>query len=310
MAWLDQFLLKLENPLSKVFVPGFKGVPLWDVLKFMYLEVQRDSIQIRAASIAFNTFLSLFPSIIIFFEMVSLIPIDTLETTLFSLLGDMLPRSAYFFIVDSIREVNERNPHTGVISLGFILAFFFASNGVNSMLQAFRKHADLIEKQRGFIRQRLVAIFVTFLLILVVVFSLIGVIGGQLLINRLIDDMLYLTSRFSISAVIVLKWLMSFILIFNAVSVIYYFAPAIKDKWSYFSPGSILATILCIITSLLFNWYINSFGKYSLLYGSIGTAIVLMLWIYLNAMIVIIGFELNLGIDVNKHKINIIDESL
>lgn len=305
MSWLDPHLLKLKNPLSKIFVPGFKGVPLWDVLQFVYLEVRRDSIQVRAGSIAFNTFLSLFPTIIIFLHIISLIPLETLGPTLFELLKDMVPRSAYFFIVDAIEEVRLRNTQSGVISVGVVLAFFFASNGVNAFLQTFRKRKVLIKKQRNFIRQRLLAFMITLLLISVVLFSLIGVIGGQFLINHAILTTLEFTSTLGVIAAVLLKWFMSFILILNAVSILYYFAPAIKDRWSYFSPGSLLATILCIFTSLLFNWYINSFGRYSLLYGSIGTALVLMLWIYVNAMIVIIGFELNLGIDVSQHKINI-----
>lgn len=305
MSWLDRYLLQFKQPLSKVIAPGFKGVPLWEVLEFVYLEVQRDSIQIRAASIAFNTFLSLFPTIIIFFHLLSFVPFDTLEATLFDLLNDILPRSAYYFVVDSINEVNQRNTSTHLISFGFILSFFFASNSVNALLMAFRKRTHLIESQRGFIGQRLVAFLITFLLIIVVFFSLAGVITGQVFINNLMEHTPQLNSGFNYWSVVLLKWLMSFILAFNAISVIYYFAPAIKDRWSYFSPGSILATVLCITTTLLFNWYINSFGRYSLLYGSIGTVIVLMLWIYVNAMILIIGFELNLGIDVNKHKINI-----
>lgn len=304
MAWLERYLLKLEVPLSRIVIPGFQGVPLWDVLRFVYLETQRDSIQVRAASVAFNTFLSLFPSIIVFFQLVSFVPLETLETTFFDLLEELFPRSAYFFITDTIKEVIELNAAKGYISIGFILAFYFASNGISSLLTTFQKRTTLIERRRSFVRQRLVAFMITFLLLIIIIVSIVGIIGGQIFINRLLDDWLNLKSGWIYWSVIVLKWGMTFGLIFNAVSIIYYFAPAIKNKWSYFSPGSLLATILCIITTLIFNWYINSFGQYSLLYGSIGTAIVLMLWIYFNAMIVVIGFELNLGIDVHKHKID------
>ena len=103
-----------------------------------------------------------------------------------------------------------------------------------------------------------------------------------------------------------LKWVVTFFLILNLISIIYYFTPAVKDKWSYFSPGSILATLMFVSTSLLFSFYINNFGKYSLLYGYVGTVMVLLIWIYLNALILIIGFEMNLGIDVTQKKLRVI----
>jgi len=304
MAWLERYLLKLEVPLSRLVIPGFQGVPLWDVLRFVYLETQRDSIQVRAASVAFNTFLSLFPSIIVFFQVISFVPLGTLETTFFDLLEEVFPRSAYFFITDTIKEIIELNASGGQISIGFILAFYFASNGISSLLTTFQKRTALIKRRRSFIRQKMLAFMITFMLLLIIIVSIAGIIGGQIFINSLLDDTLHLRTGWIYWSVIVLKWVMTFGLIFNAVSIIYYFAPAIKNKWSYFSPGSLLATIMCITTTLVFNWYINTFGQYSLLYGSVGTAIVLMLWIYFNSMIVVIGFELNLGIDVSKHKID------
>jgi len=304
MAWLERYILKLEVPLSRLVIPGFQGVPLWDVLRFVYLETQQDSIQVRAASVAFNTFLSLFPSIIVFFQVISFVPLSTLETTFFDLLEEVFPRSAYFFITDTIKEIIELNASGGHISIGFILAFYFASNGISSLLTTFQKRTALIERRRSFIRQKMVAFMITFMLLVIIIVSITGIIGGQIFINSLLDDTLHLRTGWIYWSVIVLKWVMTFGLIFNAVSIIYYFAPAIKNKWSYFSPGSLLVTVLCIITTLVFNWYINTFGQYSLLYGSVGTAIVLMLWIYFNSMIVVIGFELNLGIDVSKHKID------
>ncbi len=301
-----QLAQRLDWIAHHVSFPGFKGVPLMDVLRFVYAEILRDSLQIRSASIAFNVFLSLFPSIIIFFQIMSLVPVDTLNTTWFDFLEDILPRSAYYFVVDTIEEVLNRSNSPGVISIGFVLALFFASNGVSSLMTAFRKHRNLIAKQRSFISQRFIAFWLTLLLASVIIITLASVIAGQYFIHLGLD--LLELSGFYFSIIWILKWVATFLLVLNTISIIYYFAPAVKNKWSYFSPGSILATFLCIISSLGFRWYINTFGKYSLLYGYIGTVMVLLLWLYVNAMVIIIGFEMNLGIDINQKKLELIDD--
>ncbi len=309
---MNNFLKKWFNgPLGTKFhwlvfhlsIPGFKGVPLFDVVRFIVLEMKRDSLHTRAASIAFNTFLSFLPTIIFFFSLMSFFHLETIENTLFEFLRDILPRSAYYFVTDTIREVTERNPSTSSISLIFLLSFFFASNGVISLMTAFEKRPGLIDKRRSFLRKRGMAVFLTILLALVVIITLIAIIAGQYFINQGLE-FLAIGSKWAYFPILLLKWLLTFLLVLNSISILYYFAPAVTSKWSYFSPGSILATILCITTSQLFSLYVKYFGTYSLLYGYVGTILILMLWLYFNAIVVIIGFEMNLGIDVNKHKIN------
>ena len=307
IVFSDNILIQKTIGLLKSFsLPGFKSVSLFEVGKFVYFETLRDSIHIRAESIAFNVFLSFFPTIIFFFELTSLLPIQTLDSTLFDFLRDILPRSAYFFITDSIKQITELNPKGNSVSLIFLLSIFFASNGVNSLMTAFRKRPNLIERQRNFLRQRGIAILLTILLAIVVIITLTIIITGQIYLNK---SLLFFGIEKGLSYFIIqfLKWVMIFFLILNFISILYYFTPAVKDKWSYFSPGSIFATFLCIATSVLFSFYINNFGKYSLLYGYVGTIMVLMVWIYLNALIIIIGFEMNLGIDIGKRgKIEVI----
>ncbi len=302
----NPIIQKLLGIFLNFSLPGFKKVPLFEVGRFVYLETLRDSIHTRAASIAFNVFLSFFPTIIFFFELTSLMPIQTLDTTLFEFLNDILPRSAYYFITDSIKQITELNPMRNSVSLIFLLSIFFASNGVNSLMTAFRKRPNLIERQRNFLRQRGIALLLTLLLAFVVIVTLTIIITGQIYLNK---ALLFFEIETGLSYFIIqfLKWVMIFFLILNFISIIYYFTPAVLDKWSYLSPGSILATVLCIATSVLFSFYINNFGKYSLLYGYVGTIMVLMIWIYLNALIIIIGFEMNLGIDIQTRNVKLPD---
>jgi len=92
------------------------------------------------------------------------------------------------------------------------------------------------------------------------------------------------------------KWLVILLLFFFAFAFLFYYAPARKTKFRFISAGGTLATILSILISVGFSFYINNFGKYNTLYGSIGTLIVVMLWFYFMALILLIGFELNVSI--------------
>lgn len=304
-SWLGK---KIQWLIFHLSIPGFQGVPLFEVIRFIILEMRRDSLHTRAASIGFSFFLSFLPAIIFFFSLMSFFHLNTLETTLFEFLKDIMPRSAYFFVTDTIAEVNDRNPSTSAISLLFLLSFIFASNGMLSLMIAFKKRPGLIDKQRGFFKVRGLAFFLTILLAFVFIITLAAIIAGQYFINQGLE-LLTLNSKWAYFPVLLLKWIMTFFLVLNSISILYYFAPAVTNKWSYLSPGSILATILCISTSQLFSLYVKYFGKYSLLYGYIGTVMILMLWLYFNAFVILIGFEMNLGIDVKKKEVLVPEEN-
>ena len=96
--------------------------------------------------------------------------------------------------------------------------------------------------------------------------------------------------------IMVLKWILIVTMLFFAISTLFYLVPARKKDFRFISPGSIVATMLFIITSLAFSAYVNNFGQYNKLYGSIGTLIVILIWFYLNSVALLVGFELNVSI--------------
>ncbi len=283
-------------------LPGFKGVPFGEVLRFVFIEVKRDHIQTRAASIAFNAFLSVFPTIIFIFQLLSVIEIEGMSSALYEFLQTNIPEQAYPFVEETIQNILARQTG-GKITLGFLLAIFFASNGMSSLMSAFRKEDDrLTPKKRNFITHRLTAIGLTLLLASVFLLTLAGIIAGGYSITQL-ANYLAINQGITYLFVLLLKTVLTFLLLLNSISLIYYFAPPVNDKWSYFSPGSIFTSITMILTSLLFSWYLNSFGQYNILYGSLGTIMITMIWMYINSMILLIGFEMNLGIQVNEQKL-------
>lgn len=280
-------------------LPGFRKVPLNRVLYFVFVEVRRDHIQTRAASIAFNFFLSLFPTIIFLSQLVSMIPLDSVLPEVFEFLQVNLPDQAFPFVESTIQSILDRQDG-GKLTLGFLLAIFFASNGMSSLMSAFRKeNKKMTPKKRNFLNHRITAIWLTLLLAFIFILTVIAIIGGRYLIGQLAAE-LNVNQGFTYLLVLAVKSLLTFLLILNSVALIYYFAPPVNEKWSYFSPGSIFCSITMVLTSLLFSWYLNSFGQYSILYGSLGTMMITMIWLYINAMILLIGFEMNLGIQVNE----------
>jgi len=291
-------MLWILNKYFKFKLPGFRGVALSRVLYFVFIESRRDHIQTRASSIAFNVFLSLFPTVIFLFQLVSLIPMDSIAPTAFEFLQENLPNQAYPFVESMIQNVLDRQDG-GKLTLGFLLAIFFASNGMSSLMNAFSKEdRKLTPKRRNFLSHRFTAIGLTLLLALIFIITVICIIGGRFLIEHLAEQ-LGVNQGIAYLLVLLVKSILTFLLILNSISLIYYFAPPVVEKWNYFSPGSIFCSITMVLTSLLFSWYLNSFGQYNILYGSLGTMMITMIWIYINSMILLIGFEMNLGIQVN-----------
>jgi membrane protein len=176
----------------------------------------------------------------------------------------------------------------------FVATVIFSTNGIHAVIHAFVVSAHTF-KTRSWVNQRKIS--VVLLLIIIFMISIAGflVIFGKVAVNRLV--VLHIVKRhFVIIFLIFLKWILVVLLLFLAISFLYYFAPARKTGFKFFSPGSTLATLLFILTSLGFSAYVNNFGQYNNLYGSAGTLMVILIWLYLNSIAILIGFELNVSI--------------
>jgi membrane protein len=189
-------------------------------------------------------------------------------------------------------------PRSGLLSLGFVLAAFYASNAMMGVMQTFNKSL-LRRSSQNFIQSRWMALKLTVLVIFFVLISLIlSVIQGELLEKLMI--WLDITDTFLIALINSLRYIVIFALIFFAIAFIYKYAPAIPKRWKLISPGTILATFLTIVTTYLFSFYVSNFGSYNKVYGSIGTILIIMLLAYINSLILIIGYELNVSISSVK----------
>jgi len=303
-VWLGVLKYSKENSFI-----GFHGVPIYDVIVFVYHETLRDDLFTRANSVAFSFFLSLFPSLLTIFTLVPF-ALDALEvwypglknfqSTLDEEISQVMPGQAGEFVIAFVQEITN-SPRLGLLSFGFLLAVYFSSNGMLALMQAFEKSYVKTFKRRNWIKKRLIGAGLTLLIGLFIVSSTVFVILGDSIIYWVTEGLnLGGTTSFFIG---LLRWFIMLSLYYITIGTLYRYGAATIKKFSYFSPGVTLATVLSLATSVAFSFYIDGFDRYDTyikFYGSIATIIIVMLWLQLNALILIIGFELNAAIAVRR----------
>ena len=283
------FLIQLSK---KIKLNSFYNLSLYDILFFFYKGVKQGAITTRASSLAFNFFLAFFPSIIVLFTLIPYIPIVDLQETLMELISTILPPNTNEIAFSTIYDIIN-NPRSGLLSIGFVLTIFFATNGVNSLIEAFNSSYH-INESRSIVKQRLLSLGITFLLSCILMTTILLIMFSKTVVNYLITA--EIIENKSIEYILFGKWMVIIIMLFVGISIIYHFGPTIKKKFKLFTPGSIISTCLIIVTSSFFNYYISNFAEYNKVYGSIGTLIIILLWMYINSIILLIGFELNASI--------------
>lgn len=284
---------KIARRAEKISLPFFDGVPLYDVAIFFWRSIVDGAITTRASAIAFSFFIAFFPGLIFMFTLIPYIPIDNFQYELLAIIEQVMPGSTYTTIEGTVTDIITQ-PRGGLLSLGFFLALIFATNGLASMMSAFDATIHSIYR-RTWISQRFAAIILLFILLILLTVAIALLTGGQDFINYL-DTKEFIKDGFIVFLLIVGKWIITIALFFFAYAFLYYMAPAKKTQWRFISAGGTLATILSIITLIGFTYYINNFGQYNKLYGSIGTLLIILLLMYIMSLILLIGFELNASI--------------
>jgi membrane protein len=285
--------IHLAITTKRIALPGFDGLPLYDVMLFFIKGLLKGNITTRASAISYNLFMAIFPTIIMFFTLIPFVPIDNFQEMLLGLMSEIFPEKAWLTVHSTVEDIITQ-PRSGLLSAGFVLALYFSTNGIQSFTDAFNSTIHHIET-RSWFRQRLVNLFLVILMSLLVILSMALISLGNFTFGFLQEHHV-LSSRLTYYILQATRWLILIALLYFGNSFLYYFAPARRNRFRFFSAGSSLATFLILATSLGFNYYINAFSTYNALYGSIGTLLIVMLWIWLNSMIVLIGFELNAGI--------------
>jgi len=306
--WLRElpWLKKLERWAKDHSMPGFFSVPIYDVILFIRNEIRRDDLLTRANAIAYSFFLSLFPSLIALF---TLIPVfktyflhylpegESFENYLQGEIQKVMPGVAGDRLFNFIEDITT-NPRVALLSAGFFLSVFFSSNGMLMLMRGFTKSYERTFKRRSGLKSRVVAIGLTFQLGFLLIVTIVMIILGKYLIG-IFSDWIHLDQS-SENLLNILRWLLVIAMFYTAIATIYRFGAATRQKFKLFTPGATLATGLSIGASVAFSTYVNNFNTYNELYGSIGTIIVIMLWLQINSMVILLGYELNASIAVNR----------
>lgn len=283
---------------KKTALPGFQKVPIFYIIKFIIQELKKDSITTRSDAVAFNFFISLFPFIIFILPIIANTPFGINYLDLFreSIKG-VLPLAAEDYIFQMVDGIKNQG-NFGLLSVGFFLAIFFASNGMSTLMNGFDKAYKSTFIKRNFFVHRLVAIGLTILLVLLGFGSITMIVLFQQIMSYL-TNILNLGSSLIIPFGI-LRWIILLILFYSIITSIYRYGPSMFKRIKFFSAGATLATVLSILSSVLFSYFVNQFGRYNEIYGSISALIVMLIWLQINAFILLIGFELNASIAVNR----------
>ncbi len=290
---LKKYLTPLKELLSKIVLPGFEGVSVYAAFRLFFKGIFEGALANRAASISYSFFMAIFPSLLVFFTIIPFIPIDNFQTILINLLQEFIPERTWETVQSTLEDIITR-PRKGLLSVSFIMAIYFATNGISSLIDGFNSTYHSIEK-RSWVKQMLISLMLLFVLSGLIVVAIALITSGSFVINLLYAKEI-ISDDFTYYMLIAAKWLISILLIFLSISFIYYFGPAKSEKFRFISPGGILTTFLIIVSTMIFNYYINNFSRYNALYGSIGTLLIFLFWLYFNATILLIGFEVNASI--------------
>ena len=291
-------IVKSFIALSKRWTPrAFDGAPMHDVGILFFRGIYNGALNARASSVAFNFFLALFPGIIFLFTLIPYVPVHNFQNELLDMLGSILPHNAYQATKSTLEDII-KHQRGGLLSLGFVLALYFSTNGINSMMDAFNECYHVVET-RSALKQRVISIFLTIIITILIVFSTVLLIFSESVFSYLLK-LGILKDAFIYYLLLIGQWVVVIGMFLFGISILYFFAPAKRKSKGIITTGAVVATILVLLTSMGFAYFVNNFGKYNKLYGSIGTLIVILLWIYFNSLILLIGFELNASITMAK----------
>jgi membrane protein len=289
----------LYRVTQRTSFPGNKNISLYAVLEFFVRSVSKKDIQMRSSALSFTFFLALFPTVIFFFTLIAYLPVKQDHDKILIFISTLIPKSAYETIKDTLEDIL-KNQRGDLLSFGFLSAIYFSTNGFHSLMASLNKYSHISET-RPFWKQRMVAIGMAFFISILILVSVILITGASFGIKWLDkkDIIAHSIAKFGLQS---LNYLVAAGICLSIVSAIFYYAPAKARKWKFFSVGALFSCAIILITTTGFSFYVNHFNAYNKVYGSIGVLIVIMMLIYINTFILLLGYELNVALDMaNEH---------
>ena len=287
----------------KVILPGPHGVSLYNIGKFFFHEIKTLKLQERTAAVTYNFLMAIPPSMLFLFSLVPYLPLKNVEQNVLNVIKLLTPNHRiYVNVRDVFNDFMHKQRHD-VLSFGIILVLFFSSNGMMGLMRSFDKSVTLYKKRTG-LQRRWTAVKLTIILIGVTIISLSVFVIQSKKLNSFI-----LKTFHNIAILQAVSFVFLIMVIFVAIAIIYTYGPSLKQGFRFFSLGAIFATTASILATTVFFFLVNNIINYNKVYGSIGTLIAFMVWVWLNTLIILLGYELNVSILLGKlaHKEHDID---
>lgn len=300
---------EIENKLNKIPVikqlvvltkavklKTLEGLSLYDILEMYVLGIFKGAFSYRASAIAFSFFMALFPFALFILNLIPFIPLENFQADFLEFVEEGVPPNTYDAIEMILKDIMGTS-HQGLLSSGFILSILLMTNGINAILGGFEM-SEHITVTRGFFRQYFISLAISLILSLILIVTVAAIVIAEVMIQKI-------NIHGYVADVSVIEWSrygFIILMILVTTSVLYKFGAKETSKISFISYGAVFTTILIILSSYIFGVYVEKFARYNELYGSIGTLLVLMFYIWINCMVLLLGFELNATISKLKRK--------
>ncbi len=282
---------------KKIKLPYSEGLTLYHLLELYITGIIKGDISYRAGAIAFSFFMSLFPFSLFILNLIPYIPLQNFKQDFMEFVHDNVPPNTYDAIAGILSDILI-NKNGSLLSTGILLAILLMSNGMNAVLSGFQSSLHITIKRKYF-RQYALAIGLSLFFSVILIVTVSAILALELLIQYFKTHG-YLNDNLDFIRVGRYAFLM--LMILTMTSILFKYAARETREAAFFSYGSVFSTVLFGLTSYGFSIYVERFSRYNELYGSIGTLLVLMLYIWINCFILLLGFELNALIHKLKRK--------
>lgn len=293
---LNKFLAFLDS----IKLKWLEGVSFLELIKFYVLGILQGDISYRAAAISFSFFMALFPFLLFILNLIPYIPIDGFQEDFIEFVRQNVPPTTFDAIYKIISDILT-NSYKGLLSTGFIMSIFLMTNGVNAIMSGFEtsKHVSI---KRAYFRQYFVALVISFTLVTILLITITAIVVFEVIIQKtIIQDVLTSKVSSKISLIELSRYAFVILMVLISIAILFKFGIKQTRKRAFITIGTVFTTILIILSSYFFGIWVVKFSKYNELYGSIGTLLVVMFYIWINCMVLLLGFELDASISKLKH---------
>lgn len=278
-----------STPL-KYLIALLERFKVWVPVQFFIEGLIQGRVATRSAAISFRLFTATFPVILMLLSLLPVVPIENFQQLLFDSIQGFFPGETFSLFESTVEDLLLNGAHSEVLSIGFVLSLFYASSSINAILLGLNE---------GFhVQRRVNWLWIRFVSVLLMIILSLGVIIaiGLIVFSGSALDWLATKDFIDVESLPLLqlaRWGITLLLVYGCITTLYNVADFSSKVWQWRSAGAVMSTLLFVLTSVAFAWFVSSFASYNRLYGSVGTLLVLLIWINANSMVLLLGFELN-----------------